>query len=223
LIHTTFAVIYGILGIFTGCLMLVLIDKITKRKCLEKDIIEKKNLFNKKYIKVILCFLNVVAWTMAGLTAENPIGALLLAIIFSLAVMIAVIDIRIHIIPNKLVLTLMVAGVLFQLIQFGGRSLLIAVACMLGITVIFLIVGAIIGLHKIGAGDVKLAGAMGLVLGYPHILTAVLAMSIVLLAYCFIGVYAYKLTMKSMFAYAPFMMLGLVVGLITIAANISIF
>ena len=87
---------------------------------------------------------------------------------------------------------------------------------MASIIIVFTVLGLIIGLNKIGAGDVKLAGLMGLALGYPHILYALLIMSIALIGYSLVGMAIGKLTHVSMFAFAPFLMLGLVSGLILV-------
>ena len=223
MINITQGVIYGLVGIVVGYLMLVWTDKLTEKKCLQKSMTKEGNaFFSTNYTKTTVCIVNAAAWAWAGLQAGNPLDALLFAILFSLAAMIAIIDLRIHIIPNELVISILIIGICFQLIHFGGRSLLIAVACMFGIMIIFLTVAAIVGLDKVGAGDVKLAGAMGLVLGYPHILTAVLVMCVAMLIFIIIGMTTFRLTLKSMFAYGPFMMIGLIVALISIVANISI-
>ena len=221
--NTTLGILYGLVGMVAGYLMLVWTDKLIEKKSSQKNIKkEGTEFFSKNYLKITLVMINAAAWAGAGLQGKNPLDALLLVILFSLAVMIAMIDLRIHIIPNELVIAILFIGICFQLIHFGGRSLLIAAACMLGIMIIFLIVAALIGFDKVGAGDVKLAGAMGLVLGYPDILTAVQAMCVAMLIYIFIGLKAYRLTLKSMFAFGPFMMMGLIVALISIVANISI-
>jgi leader peptidase (prepilin peptidase)/N-methyltransferase len=219
--NITLGVLYGLVGLVAGYYLFIWTEKLIKKKCLQRNIKNEDLFFNKIYIEIAFCIINAAAWAWTGLQAGKPLDLLLFAILFSLATMIAMIDLRIHTIPNELVIAILTIGICFQLIHFGGRSLLIAVACMLGIMILFMIVAAIVGFDKVGAGDVKLAGAMGLVLGYPHILSAVLVMCVAMLIFIFIGIKTYRLTRKSMFAYGPFMMIGLTVALISIGANIA--
>ncbi|MDQ0633067.1 leader peptidase (prepilin peptidase)/N-methyltransferase [Arthrobacter pascens] len=86
-----------------------------------------------------------------------------------LGVQLARIDISLHLLPNPLVLSLLLAGlVLFLLPVFAGAhwtELLRAVAGAAMLFVSYLIL-AIITPGGIGMGDVKLAGPVGLYLGY---------------------------------------------------------
>jgi prepilin signal peptidase PulO-like enzyme (type II secretory pathway) len=167
---------------------------------------------DERWFQLIICIVNGILWTVTALKLA-PVPSLLCSILFTLAIIFAVIDIRIHTIPNELLAVTLAVGILFQLFQFGVKSLLIASACMLILAVLYLLVGFILGMDKIGAGDVKLAGVMGLVLGFPAIVTAILFMSISIILYCVIGIWIKKLTLISMFPFAPFMMFGMSVAL----------
>jgi len=166
-------------------------------------------------IKYALYILHITLWAFIGFKVDNIYLALLISFLLSLALLISRIDLGIHIIPNELVLTMIVIGILLQLVSFDLKSFLIAIGCMIGMGALFLITAAVIGFDKVGAGDVKLAGAIGLVLGYPDILTALIAMSAAMILYCAIGFSAYKLTLRSMLPFAPFMMIGMITGLIS--------
>ena len=100
-----------------------------------------------------------------GLDSALP-AFILLAV---LGVQLARIDISLHLLPNPLVITLLLAGiVLFFLSVFAGShwtSFLRAMAAAAILFVIYLIL-AIISPGAIGMGDVKLAGPVGLYLGY---------------------------------------------------------
>lgn len=205
-------IVYGITGLFCGFMIPYVSNKIISSKMKQKKTEIKYNFLESGLFRFVICILNGVAWAFAGMQLD-PIVALLFSILFSLAVLFSIIDIRIHIIPNQLVLITFAVGALFQFIHFGGKSLLIAAICSLVMMVLFTIVGFIVGLNKVGAGDVKLAGVMGMVLGYPLILVAVFSMSLALIAYCVIGISINKLTLVSMFPFAPFMMLGMVIAL----------
>lgn len=165
------------------------------------------------YIKLILCAMNGAAWALSGILSEHFTVAVLISLLFSIAVLITIIDLRIRIVPNELLLVMVVAGLTFQGVQFGPIAVLISVLCMLGMMVFFSVVAGMVGFDKVGAGDVKLAGAMGLALGYPNIVTAMVIMCVVFLIFSAVGLLLRKLTLKTMLPFAPFMMIGMVFSL----------
>jgi Flp pilus assembly protein protease CpaA len=207
------AVIFGIFGLISCFLLEKISIYITKKKCRDHEIDIDKEKLKQKY-KFALYVLNTTLWTFAGFQAANPFIAVLTAILFSLAIMTGIIDVRIHIIPNEFVAAMLIIGVAMQIFYFDTKNLLTSLACMFGLGALFLIVGKMLGMQKIGAGDVKLAAAMGFVLGYPDILTAVLVMSASVLVFCFIGFARFRLSMKTMLPYAPFLMIGMAFSLI---------
>lgn len=137
-----------------------------------------------------------------------------MSLIFTLSVIIAIIDLQIRLIPNELVLALLVLGLIFQITYFGKESLPSSILTMFGMMLIFSVVAGAMGFGKVGAGDVKLAGAIGLTLGYPNILTALIVLAALIVIYCSIGLATKRLTLRSMFPFAPFMMAGTVSALI---------
>lgn len=215
--HIIAAVILGLAGFSVGLLTPMAADKIIFYKCSRKDtkyIYDTR--FTSRFVLTVVCLVNTLAWSLAGLKMENTLAALFLAILFAASVLIAVIDLRIYIIPNELVLFVLVTGILFQIQYFGFRSLLTACSAMFAMIMLFTVAAGIAGAGKVGAGDIKLAGAMGLVLGYPNIMTALIVMSAALVLYSVIGLITRKLTLHSMFAFAPFMMSGMAFSLVYI-------
>ena len=86
-----------------------------------------------------------------------------------LGVQLARIDISLHLLPNPLVLLLLVAGAgLFILSVLSGGPWSDVLRAVAGgaILVVFYLILAIISPGAIGMGDVKLAGPLGLYLGY---------------------------------------------------------
>ncbi len=207
-----YIILYGFAGLFLGYMVPPMCRKIIRYKCERRNMTVKESRLDESWFQLIISIVNGILWTVTVLKLA-PVPSILCSVLFTLAIMFAVIDIRIHTIPNELLAVTMAVGVLFQLIQFGAKSLLTASICMIALMLLYLLIGFILGMDKIGAGDVKLAGVMGLALGYPSIITAILVMSISILLYCAIGIWIKKLTLLSMFPFAPFMMFGLLVAL----------
>jgi prepilin signal peptidase PulO-like enzyme (type II secretory pathway) len=207
-----FIILYGIAGLFLGYMIPPISRRIVRYKCERRNRAVKESRLDERWFQLIICIVNGILWTVTALRLA-PVPSLLCSLLFTLAIIFTVIDIRIHTIPNELLAVTLAVGILFQLFRFGSKSLLTASLCMLILAVLYLLLGFILGLDKIGAGDVKLAGVMGMVLGYPAIVTAILFMSISIILYCMIGIWIKKLTLISMFPFAPFMMFGMSVAL----------
>ena len=197
-------VLLGLAGAALGFGIPDISQSLSLYKCRKKNLtLSPESRFTSAYVKLGLCLLN---------------GALL----FSTAVLIAIIDIRIRIVPNELLLVMLILGIAFQATQFGLTAILVAALCMIGMMVFFTFVAGMVGFDKVGAGDVKLAGAMGLALGYPNIISALIIMCAGFLLFSVIGLLIRKLTLKSMLPFAPFMMTGMVVALASIAFQLRL-
>jgi leader peptidase (prepilin peptidase)/N-methyltransferase len=207
-----FIILQGIAGFVLGLLIPSITRRIIRYKCVKRNVALKESRLDERWFQIILCIGNGILWAVAALKLA-PASSVLCSVLFTLAIMFAFIDIRIHTVPNELLAFTLVTGVLFQSVEFGVSSLLTASICMIVLMLLYLLTGFILGMDKIGAGDVKLAGVMGLALGYPSIITAILVMSISILLYCAIGIWIKRLTLVSMFPFAPFMMFGFVVSL----------
>jgi len=204
--------LYGVAGAFMGWMITEIAENFAKYKYLRQS--AKLKSCTGLSLRIALTLLNAVVWAFAALRIGDPFSALFIALLMTVAIIIAVIDLRIRMIPNELVLIVMVLGVLFQLIHFGAGRMIPAAVSMIALMVLLIVVAAIVGFEKVGAGDVKLIAAMGLALGYPDILSALYIMSLALGIYCVIGCATMKLTKASMFPFAPFIMLGMSSSLI---------
>lgn len=207
--------IYGILGVIIGYKIPSISLKVLEYKKRIDDVQneDKSSLYSKMLMMCLVIF-NGLAWAIAGYYVNNTLTALLIGIQITLGLIIAYIDINIRIIPNELVLTMIVLGMLFQLINFGFKALLGAFISMIVMMVGFTSVAAFVGFGKVGAGDVKLAGAMGLALGYPLIITAVGIISVGLLLFILIGMALKKIYLSTMLPMAPFMISGYVFAML---------
>lgn len=146
--------------------------------------------------------------------ADRIFALLLGGLIWFVGTVLILVDLRIRILPNEAVLLLAGAGGILQWYLHGLSGLLIAMILMLIIMLGFIALGGIMGLWKIGAGDVKLAGVMGLTLGHPQFISGLLIMALSLLLFCVAGLLLKKITLKSMVAFGPFLVCGLLGGLL---------
>ena len=208
------AIAFGIFGIGLGWLIPAIADKIVIFKNKKRNVETIVWRFDGKPLMVLLAILNGLLWAYAGLSVKSIPLAFFVALIFTLAILISVIDLRIRLIPNELLLFILIPGAAFQLLYFGRTALFVAATCGIAVGLIFTAVAGIMGFGKVGAGDVKLSAIMGFVLGYPHILVGLIGMSAALLIYCSVGLVTRKLKLNSMFAFAPFMMLGTIFALV---------
>jgi len=207
----------GLTGALSGYVIPYAAQRLSIYKCMKrKPHYAPDRHFTSAQVKVITCLVSAAVWVLAAVGMENVFSALLVSLLFGLSVLTALVDLKINIIPNELVLALSVVGMAFQASYYGLSELLISILCMLIITGLFTTVAAAIGFGKIGAGDVKLSGVLGLILGYPNIIAALTIMSLALLVYSQIGLLTCRLTLRSMLPFAPFTMLGLIVTLIFI-------
>jgi prepilin signal peptidase PulO-like enzyme (type II secretory pathway) len=208
--------IFGLLGSGIGFFIPKASNQIIEFKLSQRNKQKEPNILDQRKWIALMIIANGILWGIAGHFATSIFIGILIGCLVTMAIMFTVIDIIIHIIPNEMILVGLALGIIFQISMFGLNHLWIAFVCMTIIILVFTIVGLIFGLNKIGAGDVKLAGLMGLILSYPHILFAVMAMSIALIVYSIVGMTLGKLTHVSMFAFAPFLMTGLIAGLVVV-------
>ena len=164
---------------------------------------------------------SMAGWALAGLPAGHATAAVLLpALIWTASLLVGIVDARTRIIPNEAVAALAVLGAVFQLVYCGVPGLLWALVCMAAVMAVFSLLAFAMGGHAVGAGDVKLAGAMGLTLGYPHILHGLVAMGALLAVFSFIGFYMKKITLRSMVPFAPFLLAGLDAAILAVLFHI---
>ncbi len=89
---------------------------------------------------------------------------------------------------------------------------------VVGFGVFFLL--AIVGRGALGMGDVKLAGVIGMMLGYPNVVTALLVGALLGGVAAFVLLATRRATRKTAIAYAPYLACG---ALLTIWLQFSLF
>lgn len=206
--------VFGIIGLIIGYKIPDISSEIIEYK-------KKSNHLNKSFLysnwmRTMLSIFNTMSWILAARNLDNKLLAVLISVLITLGIIIAFIDINIRIIPNELVLTMIILGIIFQLAAYELKALVSAIITMIVMMVVFMSVAGFVGLGKVGAGDVKLAGAIGLTLGYPLIIISVFIMAIVLLIFIVVGLVLKKIYLSTMLPLAPFMMCGFVFALMSL-------
>jgi len=148
--------------------------------------------------------LNALMWLLVGvLFADAWLKVALYCALFSLLMVIAVIDWRTFEIPNGLNLAIFALGVIRLATDFAHWKLyLIGMVC---VSLFFLLIWLITGGAGIGMGDIKLMGAAGLLLGWRSIVIG-------MFAGCIIGAVIHLMRMKGgagrRLAFGPYLAAG---------------
>ncbi len=213
-----FALISAYIGYLIPKLSLKLIEYKKKIKHIDN---QEAQLFDSR-INILIILFNTFTWGFTAYAAESLFAAVLICVQISLGIIFAYIDIKIRIIPNELILVLLALGITYQTFNYGLEGIIGSIICMVFIMIVFTALATFMGLGKVGAGDVKLAGAMGFALGYPSVVTAMGAMAAVLLGYILIGLALRKIRLTTMLPLAPFLVAGYIFALVTFTVNLNI-
>lgn len=214
-------IVFLSLGLLIGYMIPMISLRIIEYKKKTENIKTVNQLFD-RLTNVLIILFNGAAWYFTASTVNNLFAAVMICIQISLGIIFAYIDIKIRIIPNELILVLLFLGITFQAFSYGLEGILGALICMIFIMIVFTALATFMGLGKVGAGDVKLAGAIGFALGYPSIITAMGAMAAVLLSFILIGLAIRKIRLTTMLPLAPFLVAGYIFALVTFTYNLYI-
>ena len=121
---------------------------------------------------------NGLMWLLTGVLFPGDwltIG--LYCLLFSMLLVLSVIDWREFIIPNGINLVIFLLGVVRLVTDL--QNWLLYLIGMLSVGLVFLLLHILTGGNGLGMGDVKLVAAAGLLLGWPKMLLAVLVGSVV--------------------------------------------
>lgn len=142
-----------------------------------------------------------VWWRASDITELVPA-----LVVTAMLATISLVDLRVRRIPNALVLALLVWG-LVQVIWLGQPAPLAAVLGVLAGGGLLLLI-ALAGRGAMGAGDVKFAGALGAVLGYPLILHGLFYGILAGGAAALVLLVTRRVGRKDYIAYGPYLALG---------------
>jgi leader peptidase (prepilin peptidase)/N-methyltransferase len=162
-------------------------------------------------VELLNGMLYLALWVRFGLSPEFCF----LAVLFSVLIIIALIDIRYQIIPNGLILILLCTGIAFAIyLYFSGSqpwyfSLIGSIAASLPLFLLGLIYK-----DGMGGGDIKLMAVAGLFAGWQLILLALFISAI------YAGIYAIYLflnkkgTLKTVLPFGPFLAAGIMTSVL---------
>ena len=121
--------------------------------------------------------LNGAMWLLTGILFRGDLlTTVLYCGLFSMLLVLSVIDWRTFIIPNGINLTILILGLVRLATDLANwPTYLIG---MVSVSLVFLLLHILTGGNGLGMGDVKLVGAAGLLLGWQNMILAVLVGSL---------------------------------------------
>lgn len=121
--------------------------------------------------------LNAAMWLLTGILFRGDwLTVALYCGLYSLLMVLSVIDWRTFTIPNGVNLAIFVLGVVRLATDLANWPLY--VIGLVSVSLVFLLLHVLTGGNGLGMGDVKLVAAAGLLLGWPRMILAVLAGSL---------------------------------------------
>ena len=150
----------------------------------------------------------LVWWRFGASPVQTAVACLYAAFLLT----VAVIDLEHRRVLNVMLAPAAVVALLASLLPGPPNLLSAGLGGAVGFGLFFVI--ALIGRGKLGAGDVKLAGVIGLMLGFPAAITALVIGIFLGGAAAILLLLTHRAGRKSSFAYAPYLALGALVMLL---------
>lgn len=148
----------------------------------------------------------VLACTAAALVTHDAAGLLLAWLYAAFLLTVLVIDLEHRRVLNVMLAPAALVAPAASLLPGDPSPAMALLGGAVGFGV-FLLFG-IMGRGALGAGDVKLMGVVGLMVGYPAIWTAIVAGTVLGAVVALLLLASKRATRKSTFAYAPWLALG---------------
>lgn len=202
-------------GLILGLFLPLLGQKLSAYKCRKKnrELVPDPRFTN--WMSKLPCALaSGIGWGICWYFGSHiPVPAVLAALIWSLGIILILVDLRLRLIPNEALLGMLILGVVMQVWVRGFETLIPCIIATIVVFGLFATLGQFMGLYKIGAGDVKLAMVMTMSLGFPTVMASLVGFAGSLLIYCVVGLLLRKISLKSYLPLGPFMIPGFWVGL----------
>lgn len=216
-----FGVIALAAGLLAGLTLTRVGEKLSAWKCKKKNREFKEDpRFVSLWATALCAVVNALGWGACFYVGwQVPVPAFLACLVFSLGIELILIDLRLRLIPNEILLWMLIVGVPMELLVNGLPSI---VPCILTTMIVFGVMstlGQFMGFYKIGAGDAKLAMVMSMTLGVTPVIVGLFGMAVALLIFCVVGLLLKKITLKSYLPLGPFMVPGYWLGLIVLLSS----
>lgn len=168
----------------------------------------------------IFGIINMIFYILVVVLEDKIPVAISAALLITLAIIITAVDIKIRLIPNELLMVLLGIGLVYRFSLSGISAMVSSAAGALIMVMLFGISGKLAGFSKVGAGDLKLAFAIGLICASTNITPALMVMALTMAFVSIGGLIIGKLRRTDMIPFAGFMMAGMVTGILN-SLNIS--
>lgn len=206
----------GLAGLLIGLYIFKISDWVIKYKSNQLSRTPASVISIFKQVKIFLVSLHTLLYIITFNLVSLP-EAILIGFFITLSFVITLVDVYMGIIPNESVLIILVAGIVYRMINGGLTSFKGSLLGLGFIVLVFGITGAIVyftrGTIGVGAGDLKLAMVAAITLGFPGTLYLLLGMAIALLGYLAIKLATRTLVMGSSFPMAGQIMVGFIIAL----------
>lgn len=155
----------------------------------------------------LYAIINCIGWTAIYQQYSFNLKFIIYILIYSLCIIISDIDLKINLIPNELILILIFLASVLLIFSHDEESIILHI---IGFSIGFLLFFIpFVFKNQAGAGDVKLASVIGLILGYPQIIYSLLLMCLFVMVELLRAFISKKGGLKTKTAYAPFICAGL--------------
>jgi len=208
-------IVTGIISIILGLILPSISQKIVAYKINKRQYEIKKISFS-IYTKIFILVINILAFILASIF-EPSINSIYLMIFTEIAIIGALVDYQLRIIPNELLLLLLVIGIIYKInihtitnIEEQVKALLLIIIIFAGTSLITKLFSNDIG---VGAGDIKLSILIAFILGYPNVMIFLLGTAIFIGMFSIIGIFLGMIGPKDTFPMCGFLMGGFCLAL----------
>lgn len=207
-----------ILGAVVGCALPKMTNKMISYKK-TKGKVQSYSLgrFNKTNY-FLLTVLMIILFIGALYFSKNYVHYVFICIFSSIALYCTIIDYKIRIIPNEMVITVLILGTIYTIIDKGIKGIYSSFIALLLVVIIFALSTLVLKLifkisFGIGAGDIKMSMAIAFSIGYPDVFIFLTGMAFAMIVYCTVGILLGKLTLKSTFPMCGVLMTGFIAAM----------
>lgn len=190
-------------------------QKIVQYKIKQRQYEIKKISFS-IYTRIFIVLVNVTIFMMATIY-ESHNSCIYLMIFSELAIVGALVDYQLRIIPNELLIVLLIIGIVFKISNNTILNIVQEIEGLLLIIVIFAGTAFVTKLFSndigIGAGDIKLSIIIAFILGYPNVIFFLLGTAIFIGIFSIVGIFFGIIGPKDTFPMCGFLMSGFCLAL----------